>query len=743
MSQIINSGSISCKSCGVCQKLLKHFQQHISTIHILTGAEGVIGNAILNLLTLLIPEGPNHELKQLNRTVPVISKPPEKHIQNIEPEPTTEVINKNVIQSYSGDFAASSVPNASQQEMHPGLIPITVSDKPRDQQMKVAQIPQGFIEFPFMVPQSSEMQNESTLTNSLVNSDGTLTQMGLQLLFSNQSNRGNMSGKSDLDDVADILVNKMPIPSLKVLESSNLQTLYLHQLALSQLQQALTNNTETSDTQQEMVIKDTSTTPSNKKQQPSVNSSSFESILERHKYINEMIEEMNAKSKTTNQQSSSSKHGGSTRFSADANILTFSKSAIKPSNVIQTVPSISSALSKQNIDILTGTTTARKGHVPVLLATGDPSLLSIPKDISQDNQPAEEEEVHFTREKKEDSSINLQHLHSLILETSKRLQEGLQPMKLEVEQPPPPPPPEPQNINVAISQGASSGSSKMPVTLQGIIIDPTNNKHENEELVSPNSQVENIDVTGDEDGENRGKTYSGLNTVGEQPQYQAENKLYKCDLCGVPFSVYSTLQAHIKSAHKEKVEFCSFCQMSFKSMEDYYVHVAAHENAFNCQFCDKVFTSSGDYKKHLSRHTHRRPYSCYHCQKSFRDPGSLAKHERIHTGEHPFVCETCGRGFAEKSSLSKHKRVHSGEKPYKCELCDKSFSISGNLQRHMLIHTGKRPFKCTVCNKAFNNQSHLRRHIRNLHTAKGEDAKVGLVVPRAVSDEEMKDESVQ
>ena len=725
----MESELMSCKSCFVCQNLFKQLQQHIS-VHILTGPEGVLGNVILNLLTLLVPEGSNNDLKhvQMNRTVPVISKPRDKQIHSSTHEQAGGCgMNKNVVVSTFSDDFSGNVLGAVQSELSSSLIPISLNEKVRgDNPLKVTSLPHShsLMDFPLMPP-SGDL-NENAMTNNLINNDGTLTPMGI-LFLSNQSNR--TTGKSDHYDVADILVNKMPIPSLKGLESPNLQTFYLQQLALSQLQQVITEGA--------MSVDHNIANPSNlQKKHDSLPSNlinadknfmSFENILERHKHINEMIVEMNLKTKGE-ETSISKQNGGSQRFDQDPNILTISSPgmpSVKPNisikpNISQTMPS-TSLLSKQSkVGMLTGDN-SKKSLVPVLLTTGDSNLFtnqlnsrtSSANDFSADDEDTSEtEDVHFTKEKKEeDARINLQSLQNIIVETSKRIQEGFPTLKLPDEL-------SNQNINAAIG----SSISKVPVTLEGLIIDPSSSQYKD-------TSSEGVK---EEDDSKEGRTYSADNNLLIKPL------LYKCEKCGVTFSVQQTLQAHIKTVHNDKVEFCNYCQMSFKTTEDYYIHISSHhqgnENVYSCQYCDKVFTSSGDYKKHLSRHTHKRPYMCGHCSKSFRDPGSLAKHERIHTGEQPYICGVCSRAFAEKSSLRKHARIHSGEKPYKCDQCDKSFSISGNLQRHVLIHSGKRPFKCTICQKSFNNQSHLRRHIRNLHAK--EDGKVEIVVPRDVSDDE-------
>lgn len=620
--------------------------------------------------------------------------------------------------------------------------------------------------------------------SGLVNPDGSLTPAGISLLLSYQSGRGSSAGKTDLDDIADILVNKMPIPSLKGLDPANFQlsTFYLQQLALNQLQQAIVNTSTpspvtpgpsgqidsvslgvvptSSETAEDTYTKGTDVSMEGKHSVPDVGGGSdLMQILERHKQINGLIAAWNTKShadKNSSEnpsdleqvvlptiQSIQSSVGLSTT-SSPAPLQMVSTTA----NIVRAVNSQSTAskvkftheISQQALDY---SELGRKpATVNITQYMSHPTLIQVAavdqhKDISSSNDT---HLVDFTHDKSSSNGTTtnstLHGLQNLILQTARRIamdsNEGdvsktgnLQKRNV---------------VNVAVTP---SDSKSLITNLQGIVIESSTRKDGDVDMeaiakgesgrqermypsmtVVPISDYNSIDNGGD-DGESTGSIVQ-----------QGDRVLYKCDYCGVTFSVLSTLHSHVKSAHSEKSEFCNYCQLSFTDHEEYYAHVASHrgeDNIYTCQFCTKIFTSHGDFKKHSAKHTQKRPYMCEHCQKTFRDPGSLAKHERIHTGEQPFICEICNRGFAEKSSLRKHSRVHSGEKPYKCQQCDKSFSISGNLQRHLLIHTGKKPFKCTLCTKAFNNPSHLRRHVKNLHN-KTEDKSI---TPAVAADETM------
>ena len=767
-----HTSGTSSKSCTKCQDIYDSLSTHIMADHTLISVnDSILNNVLLNILSLL---SGNTSDVHTNVTLPRHDGPLARQEQNVQLTPVA-VISKAERQRptlstkdhvTSNSFVSSSINSLAQNSnianisndinnapinnspdmstrltFQPDLISSLFTSIPQQQKIQDVQSlnanrnliqpkllqAQDSLDISFMVPSNNDFQ----ATAGLIAPDGSLTPAGISFLLANQNKGGNTSGKSDLD-VADILVNKMPIPSLnKALDPGLLQlsTLYLQQLAMNTQQNTtLPDNSANSVdfTSELMNINKTDGTPNQNLLSKSstkntvINNNheqaeSIQQLIAKHKQISGLIEALSS------QQKNAKKNQVKTDTSYD-NLTGPSTYTINPQGLLEcSIPNISlvqnnrntipaSALTippvmrqaaptatiktnpngKSNQNVNSNTS---KKSIPVIWDQVSSNILNL---VRQHAKTTTDVAVNFEDQKSDNSiSVNtivstkqpdLQALHNLIIENPKSIvvvtdSKG----------------PETVSESEADVKLRYSSVSMVPITQFGPAVDT--------------------------DSKNLSKS----------------KILYKCNVCGITFSVVSTLQAHLKTHIVEKKEQCNYCQMSFVNKEEYYTHVLSHrgeENVFTCQFCQKIFTSKGDYNKHITKHTQKRPYLCSHCHKAFRDPGSLTKHERIHTGEQPYVCEICERGFAEKSSLRKHVRVHSGEQPYKCNQCDKSFSISGNLQRHLFIHTGLRPFKCTECTKAFNNPSHLRRHVKNLHKKAEVDTKNinnNLVFPRIMN----------
>lgn len=826
------------KSCNKCHDIYARMQAHITLEHIPSGPEGVISGVIINLLSLMVPKEQQKQTNQptLAHTIPVIANKQsmlpsfsqEFATTSSEIMPRLDLQLPSILNFHAKEhFQLQQHDQQQQQHHHHQQHQQQLQQQQHSAELKLNTLQKSHLKEPVMTvkpqrndsllnslhkdaprvvsrrdkyqdtnvnTQSHQENNDivdSQQGNGFVNADGTLTPAGISLILSYQSGRPASGSKTELDDIADILVNKMPIPSLKGLEASNYQlsTFYLQQFALNQLQQAMisTNPTllptpvldhlnnatgatnavkvssNTTHLMPDSSIKNTNDVADD--EQPDETTSSIRHLLEQHKHISALIEALNIKPRTSDYEEQL--HD----MPMVENVVSLSTSPSVSSSIQQLISSpqvfrqteTNTNKQKNNrsgetlllpSNVLQKTSSTTPTTNIMQLTTTHPISTQSTSTSHGNSATTEQNSVAFSRNKHLSAASltvtshpSMHNLQTLILGTAKRI-------ALDADT-------SVTNRNV-VSVAVTPSDSKSPITtLQGIIVEAP-------------SKADNLNMSGAESSvtANIARAYSGLTTMVPLPEYntgtdtmesgsanvsiQTPKVLYRCEHCGVTFSVLSTLQNHIKREHSEKSEFCNFCQLSFQNHEEYYTHIASHrgeESILTCQYCAKIFTSDGDFKKHLAKHTQRRPYICGHCQKAFRDPGSLAKHERIHTGEQPFVCEICHRGFAEKSSLRKHSRVHSGEKPYKCTECDKSFSISGNLQRHMFIHSGEKPFRCTLCTKAFNNPSHLRRHIKNLHnkvesttttetpeTSTGSDTKIAdmdmeldcnsLVVPR-------------
>lgn len=608
----------------------------------------------------------------------------------------------------------------------------------------------------------------NTVSTALLTRDGNLTPAGLSLLLANQQKNINSSGKSDLD-VADILVNKMPIPSLnKGLDPSllHLSQLYLQQWALNQQTQALVDANSSNiapgnplkkekqnlkpelkqqslqqqpkpqqqmqqlQSQQQPQLPQKQQTQLQKLQNkyffseiPSVNDPniiSLQQLIAQHKKISGQIESLNSKEKKAPEDTD--KNSSSQASQANYVFDPLSQSFVGENSII----AISPTQQQSSLEQLNN----NQSSLPVSLMPVTQGVYSKPpeKHVTNSRETAitnlgDSEQKNDISANNNNNSNNDSNKVSAYLDGETVNEDNIEFVRHEV---------------IPLVNNSNPNKTALyalqNLVIQGPVQSGNEEKPGNSNDTETNrkrkfSAITMVPIS----------QYDTLRTDSDSVSQPKESKvLHSCNVCGVTFTVLSTLEAHMKTHSNQKIEECMYCHQIFSDNDEYFKHIASHcgeENIIRCPHCPKIFTSKGDYTKHVTSHTQNRPYQCSHCKKSFKDPGSLIKHERIHTGEQPYVCEICKRGFAEKSSLCKHMRTHSGEKPYKCDQCDKSFSISGNLHRHLFIHTGQRPFKCTICSKAFNNASHLKRHIKNIHQKESnknvpELGNGGLVIPR-------------
>ena len=109
-------------------------------------------------------------------------------------------------------------------------------------------------------------------------------------------------------------------------------------------------------------------------------------------------------------------------------------------------------------------------------------------------------------------------------------------------------------------------------------------------------------------------------------------KPYKCEECGMCFSVGAHLKRHILNTHTNLRHFeCTVCDKTFKRAEHLERHVAAHLNTkFPCTLCSKTFACKESLRVHRNLHTRKKVYTCSECNREFLYLSSLRYHESAH-----------------------------------------------------------------------------------------------------------------
>ncbi|XP_058021577.1 zinc finger protein 836-like [Ahaetulla prasina] len=214
-----------------------------------------------------------------------------------------------------------------------------------------------------------------------------------------------------------------------------------------------------------------------------------------------------------------------------------------------------------------------------------------------------------------------------------------------------------------------------------------------------------------------GKDFRGKRELISHKRIHTGEKPYKCMECGETFAQSSHLTSHKRIHTGEKPYKCMVCGNGFTTSSSLTRHKRVHtgEKPYNCRQCGKSFAQSGSLASHTKTHVREKAHKCVVCGKSFSTISYLICHTRIHSGEKPYKCMECGMTFVQSRYLLSHKRKHTGEKPYKCIECGKCFSERSSFISHKKIHTGEKPFKCMECGKTFLENRYLIFHKRR-HT---------------------------
>ena len=108
-------------------------------------------------------------------------------------------------------------------------------------------------------------------------------------------------------------------------------------------------------------------------------------------------------------------------------------------------------------------------------------------------------------------------------------------------------------------------------------------------------------------------------------------------------------------------------------------------------------------------------YKCQTCNTTFSVLSTLQQHEQTHLGRR-IQCNYCNDVFTDTVKYQEHISLHRGEENvHQCEYCNKLFTSRGELQKHSAEHTQKRPYKCKHCSKGFRDPGSLQKHER-IHT---------------------------
>lgn len=200
--------------------------------------------------------------------------------------------------------------------------------------------------------------------------------------------------------------------------------------------------------------------------------------------------------------------------------------------------------------------------------------------------------------------------------------------------------------------------------------------------------------------------------------HQSTHK-HPCELCGEEFDNKTSINYHIKVAHKndERVFKCAICDRLYTTKKAFEYHQRIHRfyKPVQCPVCG-VFVKG--LKRHMDSHSSRE-FICDKCPLKFKDIQALRRHKHSHASAEDFTfsCTQCPKKFVNSSALSRHLKIHLGEKLYVCEICGKACNRPANLRTHMRVHIKRHELSssCRLCRSSFALPKDLQDHMTTEH----------------------------
>ncbi|KAG5271053.1 hypothetical protein AALO_G00175330 [Alosa alosa] len=252
-------------------------------------------------------------------------------------------------------------------------------------------------------------------------------------------------------------------------------------------------------------------------------------------------------------------------------------------------------------------------------------------------------------------------------------------------------------------------------------------------------------------------------------------KTFSCTNCSEKFLLFSQLQQHFLSTHREDT-----LQKPYLVSEDVFIKKDSLEEY-----------ETSTIKTDVDNQNDTKPYTCPHCSMRFINNSGLGRHVQTHTTAYPLSCHKCNKGFFTKNVQKRHLRKCRGKtdfiqnslspatamssasitkeksavlvfdkgsnttgtgvlqtqfsckdgnkkllrkidqssgrsdkqaNKYQCSECDQSFTDGLMLISHLEDHGREDLLKekpcCKICGKKFDKQGALTRHMSSQHGAK-------------------------
>ncbi|XP_066254716.1 gastrula zinc finger protein XlCGF57.1-like isoform X27 [Euwallacea similis] len=223
-------------------------------------------------------------------------------------------------------------------------------------------------------------------------------------------------------------------------------------------------------------------------------------------------------------------------------------------------------------------------------------------------------------------------------------------------------------------------------------------------------------------------------TKKKSKQAVLDSQSLQCSICTKQFVSKKLFATHryfhrIESSDNlSKVDFekedfvCTFCEVSFTSMDKLGSHLSTHEET--CKQCGEVYPNAFVLGIHLAEHDAGEQVCCPFCEFKGAHPYSYKNHLFTkHFKLKILRCDSCGASYSSKAHLEEHVRfVHKKMDPHECIVCQRTFIFQSSLYKHQV--NSHRPFIdgdvpsnfCIKCKRTFITVESFQKHLVLIHS---------------------------
>lgn len=126
-----------------------------------------------------------------------------------------------------------------------------------------------------------------------------------------------------------------------------------------------------------------------------------------------------------------------------------------------------------------------------------------------------------------------------------------------------------------------------------------------------------------------GNTFTDRSSFRKHQQMHQGVK-FRCSECGKEFAQTSSLQRHMNKHTKEKSYNCDECGRSFLYLQALQYHKVKHKQGWKCKMCQETFKSKEEYTIHVKKHNDEIRYKCEICFYEFKTSAGLKQHYKAH-----------------------------------------------------------------------------------------------------------------